>query len=169
MPCGESGCTALMCSRKAFSSRGLLAKMGMNSSELAWGAGKGEEAMRGAGTQEVTPAVQQPLSQRPHPAAWSLPVPSAFEAGPIVSTKSFQQLGRLLWYVVHEDLAVTFHVALCLFKRQLADVPQGFLVILWRGGGQSESTRPSSPPGRTVTGPGCPGQSGALGASSPPP
>lgn len=34
-PWGERGSTLIMCSRKAFNSRGLLAKIGMNSSELA--------------------------------------------------------------------------------------------------------------------------------------
>ena len=85
---------------------------------------------------EVIPVVQKPFSLTSHPAAWSLPVTSAFEARLIVGTQSLQQLGRLLWYVVHEDLAIAFHVALCLLKRQLADVPKGFLIILWRGKGR---------------------------------
>ena len=84
----------------------------------------------------LPPYVQKPFSLRPHPAAWSLPITSAFKARPIVSTESLQQLGRLLWYMVHEDLAIAFHVALSLLKRQLADIPEGFLIILWGQKGQ---------------------------------
>lgn len=81
-------------------------------------------------TPKVILVVLQPFSLRPHPAAWSLSVTSAFEAGLIVGTKSLQQLGHLLWYMVHEDLAIAFHVALCLLKRQPANVSKGFLIIL---------------------------------------
>jgi hypothetical protein len=63
MPCGESGCTSLMCSRKAFSSRGLLAKMGMNSSELAWDRGEKQawwlrKVAQRSQASKVTPATQ---------------------------------------------------------------------------------------------------------------
>lgn len=97
---------------------------------------------RGLGTHEapmVIPGVQQAFSQRPHPADWSLPVTLAFRAGLIVGTKSLQQLGHLLWYMVHEDLAIAFHIAFCLLKRQLANVPKGFLIVLWRGTEQNKS------------------------------
>lgn len=67
---------------------------------------------------------------RSHPEAWSLSITSAFWTGPVVSTKSFQQLGCLLRYVVHEDLAIALHVTLCLLKRQLTDILKGFLVVL---------------------------------------
>lgn len=98
---------------------------------------------------QVIPAIQQPFPG-PHPAAWRLLVTLAFKAGPIVGTKSLQQLGRLLWYVVHEDLAIAFHVALCLLKRQLADVPKGFLVILWKRKGQSKGMFLSHPLGEST-------------------
>lgn len=112
--------------------------------------------MSGLGTWAAKgiPAVQKPFSLRPHPAAWSLPITSAFKAGPIVGTKSLQQLGRLLWYVVHEDLAVAFHVALCLLKRKLADVSKGLLIILWRGKGQNKHVLLPHPPGSTFSIPG---------------
>ena len=38
--------------------------------------------------------------------------------------------------MVHEDLAIAFHVALSLLKRQLANIPEGFLIILWGQKGQ---------------------------------
>lgn len=45
-PWGERGSTSIMCSRKAFSSRGLLAKIGMNSSELALNQNKDAQSFR---------------------------------------------------------------------------------------------------------------------------
>lgn len=109
--------------------------------------------MNGRGTleaPEMIPALQKPFSLRSHPAAWNLPIASAFEARLVVRTESFQQLGRLLWYMMHEDLAVAFHVALSLLKRQLADIPQGFLIILCRSKGQRKAVLLPHLPGRTL-------------------
>lgn len=99
---------------------------------------------------EVIPDVQKPFSLRSHPAAWGLPISSTFKARLIVCTEPLQQLGRLLWYMVHEDLAIAFHVALSLLERQLADIPEGFLIILERGNGQRKRVLLPHPPGSTL-------------------
>lgn len=73
-----------------------------------------------------------------HPDTQGLPITSALETEAVVGAEALQQLSGLLRNMVHEGLAVALHVAFGLLKRQLADVPKCFLVILCRGIGQNE-------------------------------
>lgn len=100
---------------------------------LGWRKERGKMASEQAS--KVIPAIPN-CFPRSHPETWSLPITPAFRTGPIVSTKSFQQLRCLLWYVVHEDLAIALHVTLCLLKRKLTNILKGFLIVLWRGKGK---------------------------------